>query len=170
MVRTLLNIYIGCHSYYNIIMCIDELFVFSRYHVLHSLDVFHCNQVAWVGHRGMAVFLLVQYCQLFLLVGHEDDLVVHHRLHSRYVVYHRKQVYWHTGVVHFHIGIWTDDTGQIGAVYIYQTVHFTTSVAHANGLFIHLESSHTYGLVPKVHGKETVYIFLCLLLAEEGCL
>ena len=59
VVRTFLHVHIRCHGHYYIIMCIDELLVLSRYHILHSLDVLHGNQVAWIGHRGVAVLLFV---------------------------------------------------------------------------------------------------------------
>ena len=59
MVGTLLNVCVWTHRHYQIIVGIDQLLVFPRYHLLHSLDVLYGNQIAWVRHAGMAVLLFV---------------------------------------------------------------------------------------------------------------
>ena len=82
MVGAFLYIRVGLHRHYQIIVGIYQLLVFSRYHLLHSLDVLHGYQVAWVRHTGMAVLLFVEQGKLTLLVWHKDDLVIHHTLHT----------------------------------------------------------------------------------------
>jgi hypothetical protein len=59
-------------------MGIDQLLVLSGNNILYLLDVLHSNQIAWVGHTGMTVLLLVKQGKLMLLVGYEEHLVIHH--------------------------------------------------------------------------------------------
>ena len=43
MVGAFLNVCVGLHRHYQVIVSIDKLLVFPRYHLLHSLDVLHGN-------------------------------------------------------------------------------------------------------------------------------
>ena len=167
MIGTLLYVRIWLHRHDQIIVGIYQLLVFSRYHLLHSLDVLYGYQIAWVRHAGMAVLLFVEQGKLTLLIRHKDDLVIHHTLHSWYAVHQGYQIHWHTGVVHLDIGEWSYLCRQIGAIDIHQTIHLAASVTHTYRLVIHLESCHAHHLVTEVHGKETVNIQTCLLLAQE---
>jgi hypothetical protein len=55
---------------------IDQLFVLAGYDVLNILDILYGKLVAGRGDRAMTVLFLVEHSQLFLLVRHEDDLVI----------------------------------------------------------------------------------------------
>ena len=167
MVGTLLYIRVWLHRHYHIIVGIYQLLVFSRYHLLHSLDVLHGNQIAWVRHAGMAVLLFVEQGKLTLLVRHKDDLVIHHTLHTRNAVHQCYQIHWHAGVVHLDVGKRTDLCRQVGAIHIHKTIYLTASVTHTYHLVIHLESCHAHHLVTEVHGKETVNIQTCFLFVQK---
>ena len=67
-------------------MGIDKLLVLTGDYILHLLDVFNGNQITWVWHTGMTVFLLVKHGQLTLLVRNEEHLVENNDLGSRYAV------------------------------------------------------------------------------------
>ena len=167
MVGTLLYIRVWLHRHYQIIVGIYQLLVFPRYHLLHSLDVLHGYQIAWVWHTAMTVLLFVEHGKLTLLIRHKDDLVIHHTLHSWYVVHQGYQIHWHAGVVHLDIGEWAYLRRQIGTIDIHQTIHLAASVTHTYRLVIHLESCHAHRLVTEVHGKEAVNIHTCFLLVQE---
>lgn len=77
MVGAFLNISIYRRSNDKVEVGIYQLFVFSCYHILHLLDVLHGNQVAWVWHTGMTVFLLVEEGKFSFLVRNEEHLVIH---------------------------------------------------------------------------------------------
>ena len=48
MVRAFLNVCIHRNTDHQVEMGIDELLVFSRYHILHILDVLNGNLVTWI--------------------------------------------------------------------------------------------------------------------------
>jgi hypothetical protein len=60
MVGTFLNVGILGNTYNQIEMGIYKLLVLSGYNILYLLDVLNSNQIAWIGHTGMAVLLFVQ--------------------------------------------------------------------------------------------------------------
>ena len=167
MVGAFLKVCIRWYAYNEVVVSIDQLLVLFGHHFLHTFDVFHSHLIAGVGHTGMTVFLLVKQCQLTFLVGHIDDLVVHHDFCSRNVVHQWHEVNRHTGVVHLNIGERTDGRRQIGAVHIDKAIDFAALIAHINRFFIYLEIAHRHNLVFEVHGKKTINIFACLLLIQE---
>ena len=115
----------------------------------------------------MAILLFVEQGKLTLLIRHEDDLVIHHTLHTWYAVHQCHQIHWHAGVVHLDVGKRTDLCRQISAIHIHKTIYLTASVTHTYRLVIHLESCHAHRLVTEVHGKEAVNIHTCFLLVQE---
>ena len=59
MVGAFLYVGVAAHCHHEVVVGIDELLAFPRYHLLHSLDVLHGYQIVWVGHTGMAILLFV---------------------------------------------------------------------------------------------------------------
>ena len=168
MVGAFLYVGVAAHCHHEVVVGIDELLALTGYHLLHSLDVFHSHQVAGVGHGGVAVFLLVEQGKLTLLVGHEHHLVEHYAVGSGHTIDDAHEVNGHTGVVHLDIGVGTDDRRQVGTIHIHKAIHLAATVAHTDGLVIHLEVGHRHHLVTEVHGEETVNILAGFRLSEEA--
>ena len=78
MVGAFLDVGINGNTHNKVEMGIDQLLVLPGNDFLHFLDVLHSNEVAGVGHTGMAVLLLVEKGELSLLVRYEEHLVIHH--------------------------------------------------------------------------------------------
>ena len=78
MVGAFLNVCINRNTHNKVEMGIDQLLVLSGNDFLHFFDVLHGNEVAGVGHTGVAVLLLVEKGELSLLVRYEEHLVIHH--------------------------------------------------------------------------------------------
>ena len=168
MVGAFLYVGVAAHCHHEVVVGIDELLAFPRYHLLHSLDVLHSHQVAGIGHGGMAIFLLVEQGKLALLVGHEHHLVEHHAVGTGHAIDDAHEVNGHTGVVHLDIGVGTDNRRQVGTIHIHKAIHLAAAVAHADGLVIDLEVGHRHHLVTEVHGEEAVNILAGFRLAEEA--
>ena len=80
MVGAFLNVCIDRNTHDQVEMGIDQLLVLPGNDFLHFLDVFHGNEVAGIGHTGVAVLLLVEKGELSLLVRYEEHLVIHHHI------------------------------------------------------------------------------------------
>ena len=115
----------------------------------------------------MTVLLLVEQCQLTLLIGQEDDLVIDNRVHIGDMVYLAHQVNGHHGIVHCHIDVRTQHTGQSDGIDIQQTVDLALAGAHVNGFAVHLEVGHREMGIAEVQGKEAVGILAGLLHVQE---
>ena len=95
MVGTLLNVFVDGQRHYDIEVSINQLFILSGYHILHLLDVLNSDEIAGIGHTGMAVFLFVEQREFTLLIRHENHLIVDDCLSQRYVVHDRHKVNRH---------------------------------------------------------------------------
>src|SRR5574344_563804 len=80
MVGAFLNVCINRNTHNKVEMGIDQLLVLSGNDFLHFFDVLHGNEVAGIGHTGVAVLLLVEKGKLSLLVRYEEHLVIHHHI------------------------------------------------------------------------------------------
>ena len=95
MVGTLLNVLVDGQRHHDIEVGIDQLLILSGYHILYLLDVLDSNEIAGVGHTGMAVLLFVEQREFTLLVRHKNHLIVDDCLSQRYVVHDRHKVNRH---------------------------------------------------------------------------
>ena len=158
MVGALLNILVDGQRHHDVEVGIDELLVFSGNHILHLLDVLDGNQVAGVGHAGMAVLLFVEQGELPLLVRHEYHLVVDDSLSQGNVVHKRHKVNRHRGVVDLNAGVGTDDSREVHAVNIDKAIDLAALVAHADTFVVNLEVGHRDNPVGEVHREIAVDI------------
>ena len=142
MVGTLLDVFVDGQRHHDIEVGIDQLLVLSGYHILHFLDVLDSNEIAGVGHTGMAVLLFVEQREFTLLVWHENHLIVDDCLSQRYVVHDRHKVNRHRGIIDLNVGVRTDDTWEIDAVHIDKAVNLAAFIAHADTFIVHLEVGH----------------------------
>ena len=158
MVGTLLNVFVNRNRDYKVEVGIDKLLVLSGYHILHFLDVLHCNQVAWVRHTGMAILLFIEQREFSLLVWHEDHLIIDDRLCRWYAINDGHKINWHGSVVDLNVGVRTDDSREVDTVNIYKAIDLASFVAHADTFIINLEVVHGDGFVDEVHREIAVNI------------
>ena len=88
MIGAFLQVGIRINRYHKIEVTIDQLLVLPCDKFFDFLDVFHGNQVARIGQRGVAVLFLCQLAQFLFLTGQEDDLVENNALGIGNAVYH----------------------------------------------------------------------------------
>ena len=167
IVGAFLYVRVGRHSDNKVEMAVHEHLALPCNNLLHTLDVFHGHLVAGIGDARVAVLLLVECRQFPLLVGQEDDLVIHHRLGFRYAVDDGQQVNGHLGVVHLDVGVGPYKRRQRHAVHIHEAVHLATLAAHRDRLVVHLEIGHGHDPVPEVHGEVAVNKLFRLRFAQK---
>lgn len=148
-------------------MAVHEHLALPCHDFLHTPDVLHGHLVAGVGDARVAVLLLVECRQFALLVGQEDDLVIHHRLGFRDAVDDGQQVNGHLRIVHLYVGIGSDKRRQGDAVHVHEAVHLAAPAAHRDRLVIHLEVGHRDNPVPEVHGEVAVNELACPRLVQK---
>ena len=152
-----------------VVMRIDELLRLAGDDFLHCLDVLHGNLVARVGHRGVAVFLLLQHRKFSLLIGKVDYLVEDYCVGAGNRVDVVHEVHRHRGVVDLNVGEGAQLAREVDGVNIHKREDFCMAAADANLFLVNLEVVETRIFGRKVQCEIAVHIVAECLAVKIRC-